>query len=200
MSSIWNQIKQLFSEVEQSSPNEPVDHELISRSESELVFQEQFSSSIINRQIKKWVADQYGSHLNGTQSRNDHLQFIDKESLKGFVIYFNSTEFKVNEIIAFFDSLKKIVLSQGYYAYVSDRRSYVKSGKKEVTERHYLKPSQRQEKNNLISQQFGNITIELIFKNNSIQYLKFSAVSYKDHLYKDASPFTELINIITGTI
>ncbi|MBK9013497.1 MAG: hypothetical protein IPM82_05115 [Saprospiraceae bacterium] len=96
----------------------------------------------------------------------------------------------------FFDLLKEKVLTLNYRNQLSDTRSWSEKDWVQTVERHYLKPRQNWEADKKINQQFGNITIELILRNDSPHLLTFRATSYSDRLYADASDFHELMQAV----
>ena len=196
MAGIWDYLNKLFEKVEKSSSTEPVIHEVISRSQAQKTFNANFKNGLIHRQLLDWLKVAFSKHQSSQANKDENIKFTSANAFEGFVIYFQNTNYQKKEIIAFFDLLKENILPYGYYNYLSDSRAYIRENKKEETQRHYLKPSLRQNKNTLATQKFGNITIELIFQNNNIQYLKFSAATYRDALNEEAESFKELMELI----
>ncbi len=117
----------------------------------------------------------------------------------GFAIHFHKTNYPIRDITHLFDFLKEQVRNIGYRSYTSNSRSYNRLDWVEQLDRHYLKPPIIfREKGELIDQRFGNITIELIYRNSKAFQLKFSATRYPDRVYKKADSFDELMGVING--
>ena len=93
----------------------------------------------------------------------------------------------------FFDFLKEQVLKLPYKKQISDRRIFDKPNYTETIERHYLKPRPTFLSEKKLDQKYGNITIELLLRNNQPHLLKFSATSYTDSKYQKAKTFKELL-------
>jgi hypothetical protein len=69
-----------------------------------------------------------------------------------------------------------------------------------VTEKFYLKPPlQAPVENELISQLFGNVSIEKISVDNKPSYLKLLVTVYSDRLYQNAKPFDQMMDRLFET-
>ena len=94
--------------------------------------------------------------------------------------------------------MKERILDLGYKSYLSDTRTYNKKDWVEQLDRHYLKPPSnlRVAGKEKMDQRFGNVTVELLYKNDKIYLLKFRATVYNDHLYKKGEDFNELMKAV----
>lgn len=195
MSDFWKKIKDLFSTSEQSSPSHPVLHEVIQRTEIEQGEYLQWKKTSAKRRLLAWLQDQYLAYQSNPKNTDEAIDFLDTPSSKGFVIHFHQTRYSVKEITHLFDYLKEKVLDINYRSYLSDTRTYNRPKWVENVQRHYLKPptNLRQIQEKKFKQKFGNITIELLSRNEQIRNLKFSATAYKDHLFEEADEFRELM-------
>ena len=201
MSDFWKKIKSLFSSVEESSSSNPAVHELIERSEEELKNYTAWKNSLSQRRLMDWLNSEYITYLTSPDNVDQSISFLNTPSSKGFVILFNRTNYNLEEITFLFDLLKEKVLALPYRTYVSDYRTYMKNDKVETVQRHYLKPSLKLKvAGEKAGQAYGNITIELLLRNKKVVNLKFSATSYRDHQFKDASDFDELMRKILTNI
>ena len=201
MSDFWKKIKSLFSSVEESSSSNPAVHELIERSEEELKNYTAWKNSLSQRRLMDWLNSEYITYLTSPDNVDQSISFLNTPSSKGFVILFNRTNYNLEEITFLFDLLKEKLLALPYRTYVSDYRTYMKNDKVETIQRHYLKPSLKLKvAGEKAGQAYGNITIELLLRNKKVVNLKFSATSYRDHQFKDASDFDELMRKILANI
>ena len=194
---LWNQIKSWFNKAEVSSPVNPYMHEVIERTETEVSAFEKWENSLIKRQLLHWLHDQYAVFLTDVNKLDQQIDFLQTPSSNGFVIHFNETNYQAIEIICLFDHLRNKTLTKNYKNYLSDRRTYTRGDSVESKERHYLKPPRPDFSSPKINQLFGNVTIELLFKNDHIIHLKYSATHYTDHKYLPPDPFEHLMRTLT---
>lgn len=195
MPSFWDQVKSIFQQAENSSPSQPLIHELISREENSLLDYERWKDTFAKRRLLDWLIDQYAVFK--TNGRLDEaIDFLDTPSSKGFVLHFFQTKYSKEEATYFFDYLKELVLGLGYRSQISDRRVFSRNQWVETQERHYLKPRNSLVKDKLIEQKFGNITIELELRDDAVRNLRFRATIYQDALYKDADSFPSLMTAL----
>lgn len=194
---LWKKIKNLFQSAEESSPSNPVIHQVIERSEAEKADYEQWKTMLVRRRIMNWLSNQYAIYRIERERVDKALDFLDASSSKGFVIHFYQTNFSKKDVIYLLDYLKEQVLRLEYKVQVSDTRTYNRKNWVETSERHHLKPrTNHAPEIGKIDQKYGNITIEVTLRNDKVHQLKFQATSYKDHLFEDADDFKDLMQII----
>jgi len=198
MADLWDYVKNLFAKAEQSSPTQPLVHEVITRSEEEKKDFQQWQDTLVCRRLKDWLSDQYAIYRVDPNSIDEGLDFLDTPSSKGFVIYFHKTRYSRRDVTHFFDYLREKVLVLEYRTQVSDRRSYQKGQHVEMVERHYLKPrtGSYDRENPKFHQRYGNVMIELTFRNDTPWNLKFRATTYKDSQFHEAQAFSELMQAV----
>lgn len=198
MSSFWKNIKNIFNSAEESSPNQPVLHKVIERTEEELVQYEKWKETLSKDRLLNWIREEHVNFMVDPKSTDAAIDFLDTPSSKGFVIHFYKTRYPSKEIIHLFDFLKEKIINTGYKTYLSDTRTYNKKEWVEKLDRHYLKPptNRHDPRKKAFNQRFGNITIELLFRNDKIYLLKFSATSYTDRYYEEAEDFNDLMKIL----
>lgn len=195
---IWSYIKNLFNEADESSPIRPFIHETIERGELELAAYENWKSDLARNRFVNSLGDEYATYRIDPSKVDRSLDFLDTPSMKGFVIHASIGKYKLVELKHLLDYLKERVLTANYYVYVSDRRIYNRDGKNEMIERHYLKPKAKMSENELFSQGYGNVRIELKCQNDLPINLKFSATGYSDRLFEETEDFRILMSILTG--
>ncbi len=198
MKDFWKNIKQLFQSSEKSSPMQPAIHEMIERSAVEKEDYLQWKRTLSRRRLLDWLNNQHVEYIINPQHTDDAIDFLNTPSSKGFVMHFHETRYNKREIIHFFDFLKERVLSINYRSYMSDLRTYNRPDWVETIQRHYLKPSIFLRKTNQkkSEQLFGNITIQLLLRNDQVRNLKFNATTYQDHQFEKADDFRELIQLL----
>lgn len=190
----WEKIKKLMSGSEESSPSQPTIHEVIHRSEDFLSQYENWKEQLTKYRLIDWLNHEYALHISQPNDVDTALDFLNTPSSKGFVIHVHRTNYNKEEITFLFDYLKEKVLQLGYRTQISDTRTYNRPNWVERTDRHYLKPKPNFEETTKMNQLYGNINIQLVWRNDMAHYLKFSATHYQDHLYKEVYAFEGLMN------
>jgi len=192
----WNQIKNIFTQAEQSSASAPTIHELIERTDQELADYEHWKTTTAPSRLLDWLNNQYSRENDGL-STDETIGFLDSRSSKGFVIYFREMNYSREEITHFFHYLKERVLALNYRSDISDRRIFPRNDWVETQERHYLKP--KVDYNDAVMDQaFGNIMIEFELRDGAPNNLRLRATVYSDSLYKAKGSFGGLIMALTG--
>ena len=193
---IWTQFKDFFQQAEESSPSKPLIHEMIERTEEEKKDYEFWKKTMVCKSLLDWLSNQYAIFQALPNDTDEAMDFLNTPSSKGFVIHFYKTEYSERDVTYLFDLLKEKILALEYRTQISDRREFNRPDWVEKIERHYLKPKPNFLKKEKFDQGFGNITIKLLFRNDKPYQLKFQATIYKDHLFKDAETFQNLMNNI----
>jgi hypothetical protein len=195
---LWQYFKDLFKAEQESSSLKPYINEPLERSKEEVENYEHWKRTLAKQRLLDWLNAQYALFTMSGESEIDKtIDFLNTPSSKGFVIHFNEQFHNRQDIIYLFDYLKERFLAMNYKSYMSDIRTYNQSRNDktwvETIERHYLKPRFKVLDDNTFDQRFGNIKIELLFRNDVIRNLQFSATRYHDRNYKEASTFNDLM-------
>lgn len=120
--------------------------------------------------------------------------FMRRSTANGFVLYPSTVDLSAEEFRFYMDYLHQKVLGLGYRKYLSDYKQYVRKDHVQRIERHYVKPKLTRDPNaTQANQRYGNITIELEFKDEEVKYLKLLASVYQDRLYSEPLPFEGLL-------
>ena len=193
MADLWDYFKNLFKKASESTPSNPLIHEVIERSEEEKADFLHWKETLVRRRLQAWLSDQYAIFQVLPEDIDESLDFLNTPSSKGFVIYFHQTQYSKRDTLHFLDFLKGQVLQLDYRVQISDRRSYQRSNWVETVERHYLKPKPDFSDPDKFDQQYGNITILLEMRNDQPHQLKFQATVYQDSKYQEGKDFKELM-------
>ncbi len=183
-------LKQLFTATEQSSVSNPVHHELLKRSDQYLLEYETWKNSANRKQITDWLIAEFSVSKSNPQTLDEAIDFMDNPHSRGFIIYYRN-EHPESAYLFLLDFLQEKILDLGYRNYMSDIKSFTKKEDVETVQRHYLKPKPTFEPP--INQEFGNVTIELVFKNEKTTLLRLSANPYSDRLYQPPKEFAQLV-------
>jgi len=195
---IWSKFKEFFQQAEESSPSQPLIHEMIERTAEEKKDYEFWKTTLVSKRMINWLGDQYAIFKALPNDIDAAMDFLDTPSSKGFVIHFYKTEYSLRDVTYLFDLLKEKVRILDYRTQISDRREFNRPNWVEKIERHYHKPKPNFLKTDeKFKQGFGNITIELVFRDDKPYQLKFRATIYKDHLFEEAETFQTLMRELT---
>ena len=101
----------------------------------------------------------------------------------------------LNSFSLLFLGLSRRIIALGYEQVSLDRKLEEVNDQVKETEKFYFKPPlQLPQEGELISQLYGNISLEKIRINQQPSYFKLLASVYSDRLYYDAKPFDELMD------
>ncbi len=197
MPSLWDQIKQLFQSVEKSSPSQPVLKGPIKRTEEELADYEKWKSGLSQKRLFDWIHNEYATYLVEPGEVAESIDFVNVRATYGFAIHFYKLNYPLRDITHLFDLLKEKLRDVSYRSSNSSSRTYNRPNWVERLDRHYLKPPIVFIEDGVqMDQRFGNVTIELLFRNDKPHQLKFSATSYNDRNYKKAESFDGLMEVL----
>lgn len=194
MPDIWNYVTRLLKRFEDSKPTEPLLHEMIIRSNREKEDYEYWKKTIVRKRLLSWLADQYAIFATTAEKTDEAIDFLDTPSSKGFAIHFHQTQYSDRDARHLLDYLKDQVLQLNYRTQISDKKAYNRSSWVESVERHYLKPRINLGSTEKYEQQYGNITIETVFRDEQPHLLRFRATVYQDNQFRKHFPFRELLN------
>lgn len=197
---IWDYFKSLFKKSEESSSSQPFIREAIERSTVEIADYDLWKRTRGKDQMLSLINEQYAHFLIEPAAMNTlAMDVLHTPSTKGFVLYYDEYRDNEKDFIHLFDYLKERVMELGYVLYMSDTRTYTKSLWVETVQRHYLKPplKNNSSEEGKFYQRFGNILIELLFRNDKLVNLKFRANTYHDHKFEKAESFTELVRAVS---
>jgi hypothetical protein len=189
---IFAYFRSLFQQSRESSPSKPLVHELIVRTEAEKQDYVRWKETLVFKRLRDWLQEQYVLFLHQPEQLAETVEFLHTPSSKGFAVFFSKTRYSGREATHFFDFLKERVLDLEYRVQVSDVRSYERPDWVETVQRHYLKPRPQMNEAGKLRQRFGNITIELILRNDRPFQLRLRATAYKDHLFQEPEDFRQL--------
>ena len=207
---LWESVKQIFGEAEASTPAAPAVHETLTRHRAAAEDFARWREGLVLRRLVDWLSEQYAVYLTHPQRIDEAIDFLDTPSSKGFVVHFGDTGYSLKEAEYFQLYLRERVLSRNYRTQVADSRTYTRAGRTERTDRYYLKPRpdfahpdgedapMDMHTKGQFHQQFGNVMIELVVRDERPHHLRFSATIYHDRIYKDADGFGGLMRVVLG--
>ncbi len=184
-----------------SAPHEgqklPISHGVLERHPDFNSHFEVWKQTGCHTKILNYISKNYNVWLQTSCEQCDAIDFLKLPSFRGFVIHFMDMDHNCSEVTYLSDYLKDKVLELDYKIQFADKRVFEKPRWLEKIERYYLKPVVSIKENEKIEQRFGNITIELKFRDEEPLHLKFSAATYHDCQFKNADEFKHLMAHIT---
>lgn len=150
------------------------------------------------KKIKSNIKCAFFHFKTGTQGFCDPIQYMDKDNSKGFVILLAKLkdEYTLQDYRALQHSLTLRLIEHRYIVKVSDIRSYRVADQLQKTYRYYHKPSLKIQQTSPINQLFGNITSELILKDDEPYMIRVMAHKYSDRNYADAEGLDEMMEVL----
>jgi hypothetical protein len=195
---LWQYMKDLFKAEQESNSKKPFIQEPLERDEVAVQSYDLWKRTLAKQRFLDWLNIQYATFVMSDETAIDTaIDFLNTPSAKGFVIHFDEQMHNRGDFIHLFDYLQERVLEMNYKKYMSDIRTYNKTRNDntwvETIQRHYLKPRFKVLEDNTFDQRFGNIKIELFYRNDRIRNLQFSATRYSDRSYAEGNTFNDLM-------
>jgi hypothetical protein len=136
-------------------------------------------------------------HFKRTQINDSpQVHIFTSPYANGFAVTFEEP-FNLKSFSRFFLGLSRRILALGYVQVSLDRKYEEVNDQVKMTEKFYFKPPlQLPKEGELISQLYGNISLEKISVDNQPSYIKLLAAIYSDRLYQDAKSFDQLMDRI----
>jgi len=177
----------------QEKHNVPIIRKSLVRSEKEIVALSLWKEGKAKSTLQKILQDRFEHFLKEGNVDNQTISFYNSPKSNGFIFY-QQSHFHKKDLQHLFDAWKDNILDLGYSLYMSDVKEYARKNHVEKTERHYLKPKKSRDSNLTIAdQKFGNISLELRFHDETIQYLKLLCNNYSDKNFTEVESFNKLI-------
>lgn len=167
-------------------------HEVLKRSPQFIEAFENWKKSDKALEIFNDILNSYHDKLTNRHPTID-IELYHSPYSNGILIYTTRKDYDLpfEYIMEFIrDNLEK----EGYRLVNSDRKIRETGDKVEKLEKYYLKPPISPEAP--IDQLFGNIIVELFYKNETPDRLRIMANVYSDRLYNEPKKFSELISLL----
>lgn len=150
--------------------------------------------------LKKTIKCAFFHHKTGTAGFSDPVQYMDKDNSKGFVILLSRLKdtYELNDFRSLQHLIAQKLMSNRYVVKLSDIRSTHIANQLQKTYRYYHKPSLKIQQSMPINQLFGNITTELILRDDQPYLLRVMAHKYSDRNFADAEGLDEMMEVILG--
>jgi hypothetical protein len=157
--------------------------------------------------LVSWLDTQESEELFSVIYKNYHFKragidshpqvhIFDSPYANGFALTYDAP-FDLKSFSRIFLAFSQRILALGYMQVSLDRKFEEIDDQVKVTEKFYFKPPMRVPgKGELISQLYGNVTLEKVSIDNKPNFIKLLATVYSDRLYQDAKPFDQLMDRI----
>ena len=196
MKSIREVLKKLFESEANKKASQPYVHEPWELTPNQQIESEEWAKGPECKELLDWIWKNHMNHIHKIGTVEHAIAFLNTPSANGFVLYLSEMDLDLQEALNFIHLLKEKVRKLGYYIYMSDVMSRSKSSSLETTYRHYLKPRHSLNELNKQKQLFGNITLEVVTRNDKNYVVKFSALTKRDFAFDQAEEINQLYSII----
>lgn len=189
-----NFLDDLFNKVFKSSEKSPMIHkENIELKNQEIAKAKQWMNSAEGKELILRISKSY--HFKSIQiEERPQIHILDSKYARGFAITYDDP-LDDETFSLLFLAFAQRVLALGYRQVSLDRKMEEVNEQVKVADKFYFKPPLKKLANDeLISQLYGNISIEKISVNNQPNYLKVLASFYSDRLYRDPEPFDQFLD------
>ena len=176
------------------SGNEKVSHkENFVLTDDQISEADRWMNSTEGAELLKRVLKNYYFKKNQINEQPQVHLFSSKYA-NGFAVSFEDP-LNPNSFEKLFHSFAARCLQIGYKKVSLDRKIEDQGQKVVEIEKFYFKPPlQMPEEGELISQLYGNVSLEKYTVDNSPSYLKLLTTVYSDRLYRDALPFEDFMD------
>lgn len=186
----------LLKKVFPTSEGTPINHkENFSLKKEEIQEAHEWSQSADGKELIELVYKNY--HFKKTQiNKNPQVHIMESPYANGIAISYDFP-FDLKSFSLLFLAFSQRVLDLGYRQVSLDRKIEEINDQVRITEKFYFKPPKNTSiKGELISQMFGNITLEKISIDNTPSFIKLLVTIYSDRLYKDPIPFDQFLDLL----
>lgn len=152
-----------------------------------------------------WIETEESAQLFALVYKNYHFKrtgingrpqvhIFDSPYANGFAVTYENP-FNAKSFSRLFLAFSQRLLALGYEQVSLDRKFEEINDQVKVTEKFYFKPPiQLPAEGELISQLYGNVSLEKVNVDNEPSYIKLLATVYSDRLYQDAKSFDQLMD------
>lgn len=128
----------------------------------------------------------------------DPIQYMDKDNSKGFVILLSKMQkdYSLQDYRSLQHAISLRLVGHRYIIKVSDIKSTHVANQLQKTYRYYHKPSLKIQQTSPINQLFGNITTELILRDDEPYMLRVMAHKYSDRNFADADGLDQMMEVL----
>ncbi|MBN3522128.1 hypothetical protein JYB62_19145 [Algoriphagus lutimaris] len=186
----------LLKKVFQSSEEMPVNHkENFSIKENELQEALEWSQREDGKKFMELINKNY--HFKKAQiNKNPQVHILESPYANGIAVSYD-LPFDTKSFSLLFLAFSQRVLALGYRRVSLDRKFEEIKDQVKITEKFYFKPPLKSsDDGELISQLFGNITLEKISIDNTPSFIKLLVTIYSDRLYKNPKPFDQFLDLL----
>ena len=172
-----------------------------------IFLKEKFDDSSINIEEAANIMDKWGYELVNdvaisymdflsSKKRSPTFHFIKQNGINGFGLELKKFQFSTKKWRKFQFYVKENLKKSGYIVHLQEVTSKSDVGNLFTTYRYYMKPSLKLMTSIPSEQLFGNITLDLILRNEQPFRLLLKANYYSDRNYKAEKDFKDIFEIL----
>ena len=201
MGKLWNLLRGRVKAAEKQRATVPFLHESVDLKQYPVADFLSWHSGPVHTEMIQLLKEGYRDFLIRSTNDQTPADFLQSPSSNGWVLQCQQLSYTAQDYKHLMYLIQERLKGKRYIMNVADVRSRQKANWIEQVYRHYLKPSARlQMSDNAAGQKakqlYGNITIELIARDDKPYVLKLLAHNYADQHYAEADHFSELMELI----
>lgn len=197
MSKLWNFIKSRIKNTERQASLVPFIHETIDFDSFPVSDYLEWKGESTHALMKQRLRQAFFNYRSSDDPMDDAFEFYNSPMSKGFILFHRPT-YKLNTWDYRFmqHHISDLLKEEKYVLNLADVRSRSKGNGVEKIFKYYLKPSVRLRQAPKAQQIYGNVSIEVILRDDFPYMFRFLANSYSDQNFFPPQPFSELIEKI----
>jgi len=197
MSKLWNFLKTRIAKAERHTTAVPFIHEAIDFDSFPLSEYLEWKDEATHSLMKQRLRQAFFNFRSSDDPMDNAFEFYDSPMSKGFILFHRPT-YKLSTWDYRFmqHNIAELLKEKNYILNLADVRSRSKGNGIEKIFKYYLKPSARLRKAPKAQQIYGNISIEVILRDENPYMFRCLANSYSDQNFHPPEPFSELMEKI----
>lgn len=199
MNKLWKFLQERINKAEKAKKEIPFLHEAINFKEYPHSGFLEWKNDRHHQLMKQRLQQAYFNYATGGDAMDAAFEFLHSPISNGFVLFHRQTYRLDTWDYRFFQHDISLKLKElNYIINLADVKSGAKANGVETIYRYYLKPSSRLRQAPKAQQLYGNISIEVILRDDVPYMVRCIANSYQDQNFHPPKPFGELISLIVS--
>ena len=198
MNKLWKLLQSRIRRAENKDSSKiPFLHEAIDLDAFPIQSYEEWKGNANHTLIQQRLRQAFFNYQVSERSEDKAFEFFTSSSSNGFAIFQQESYTLTVWDYRFLQlDIASKLRELGYVLKLSDVRSKSKLNGVEQIFRYYLKPSVKLKEGKRAVQLFGNVSLEVILRDDKPYMFKCLANSYNDQHFHPARPFDELVNLL----
>ena len=198
MNKLWKYLQSRITNMERRKPDLPFLHETIDFDIFPIEKFEAWKDGPTHTLMQQRLRQAYFNH-NTSGNDDAAFEFFTTPASNGFALFQRKNyRLKLWDYRFLQHDIAVRLKDKGYILKLSDVRSQAKGNGIERIYRYYLKPSAKLRQGPKAVQLYGNVSLEVILRDDAPYMFKCLANSYKDQHFIPPHPFGELVSLVVA--